>query len=143
MNKSNILINNNVHENGILINDNSKVDFTIGNNQLCDNNINNVGTSKSFFRMDSTYGPRSYDKSNKVQINQIMKLYIRKKAFLINNWSSREGIHWRNVRLVNSWTYKSDLETIALQAWMTVWFITYKTSLNSKSKENSQILKRR
>ena len=93
MNKNNILINNNVHENGILINDNSKVDFTIGNNQLCDNNINNVGTSKSFFRMDSTYGPRSYDKSNKVQINQIMKLYIRKKAFLINNWSSREGIH--------------------------------------------------
>ena len=93
MNKNNILINNNVHENGILINDNSKIDFTIGNNQLCDNNINNVGTSKSFFGMDSTYGPRSYDKSNKVQINQIMKLYIRKKAFLINNWSSREGIH--------------------------------------------------
>ena len=86
-------INDKVREDRTLINDKNKVDFTIGNNQLNDNNINNVGTSKSFFRMDSTYGPRSYDKSNKVQINQIMKLYIRKKAFLINNWSSREGIH--------------------------------------------------
>ena len=31
-----------------------------------DNNINNVGTSKSFFRMDSTYGRRAYVKPNKV-----------------------------------------------------------------------------
>ena len=61
-----ILINNNVRENGTLIDDKNKVDFTIDNTQLNNNNINNVGTSKSFFRMDSTYGPRSYDKSNKV-----------------------------------------------------------------------------
>ena len=60
-----ILINNNALEDGTLMNDKNKVDFTIGNNQLNDNN-SNVGTSKSFFRMDSTYGPRSYDKSNKV-----------------------------------------------------------------------------
>ena len=65
--KHHILINNDVREDGTLINDiNDIVDFTIGNNQLNDNNINNVGTSKSFFTMDSTYGPTSYDKSNKV-----------------------------------------------------------------------------
>ena len=63
--KHRILINNNVGEYETLINDKNKVDFTISNNQLNDNNINNVGTSKSLFRMDSTYGQRSYDKSNK------------------------------------------------------------------------------
>ena len=47
--KHRILINNNVREDGTLINDKNKVDFTIGNKQLNDN----VGTSKSFFRMDS------------------------------------------------------------------------------------------
>ena len=54
-----ILVNNNVREDGTLTNEKNKVDFTISNNQLNDNN--NVGTSKSYFRMDSTYGPRSYD----------------------------------------------------------------------------------
>ena len=63
--KHRILINNNVQEYGTLINNKNKVDFTISNNQLNDNNINNVGMSKSFFRMDSTYGQTSYDKSNK------------------------------------------------------------------------------
>ena len=61
-----ILINNNVREDGNLINDKNKVDFTIGNNQLNDNNIINFDKPKYFFRMDSTYGPWSYDKSNKV-----------------------------------------------------------------------------
>ena len=37
---------NNVPEDGTLINDKNKVDFTIGNNQLNDDNINKVGTSK-------------------------------------------------------------------------------------------------
>ena len=64
--KHRILINNNVREDETLIKDKNKVDFTIGNNQLNSNNINNAGTSKSFFRMDPTYEPRSYDKSNKV-----------------------------------------------------------------------------
>ena len=63
--KYHILINNNVREDGTLINDKNKVDFTISNNQINDNN-NKVGMSKSFFRMDSTYAARSYDKSNKV-----------------------------------------------------------------------------
>ena len=61
-----ILINNNLQEDGTLINDKIKVDFAIGNNQLNNSNINKVGTSKSFFRMNSTYGPRPSYKSSKV-----------------------------------------------------------------------------
>ena len=61
-----ILIKNNAREDGTLTNNKYKVDFIIDNNQLNDNNINKVAKSKSFFRMDSIYGPRSYDKSNKV-----------------------------------------------------------------------------
>ena len=61
-----ILTNKNVRKDRTLINNKNKVDLTIGNNQLNDNNINKVGTSKSFFRMDSTYKPRSYDKSNQI-----------------------------------------------------------------------------
>ena len=62
-----IIINNDVREDGTLINNKNKVDFTIGNNQLRDSNTNKVGgSSKSFFRMDSTYGPRSYDRSTKL-----------------------------------------------------------------------------
>ena len=48
-----ILINNNFWEDGFLINNKNKVDFTIGKNQLKDSNINKVGTFKSFFRVDS------------------------------------------------------------------------------------------
>ena len=53
--KHRILINNNVREDGTLIEDKNKVDFTIDNIQLNGNNINDAGTSKSFFRMDPTY----------------------------------------------------------------------------------------
>ena len=60
-----ILINNNLQEDGTLINDKNKVDFAIGNNHL-NNNINKVGTSKPVFRMNSTYGPRPCYKSSKV-----------------------------------------------------------------------------
>ena len=41
--KHRILINNNVREDGTLIKDKIKVDFTIGNNQLNDSNISNAG----------------------------------------------------------------------------------------------------
>ena len=48
------------------------------------------------------------------------------------------------IRLVNSWTYKSDLETITLKALMIMLcLLLQKTFLNSKSKENSETLKRR
>ena len=46
--KHRILINSNVRVDGNFINDKNRVDFTISNNQLNDNNINNIGTSKSF-----------------------------------------------------------------------------------------------
>ena len=58
--KHRILINSNVWEDGTLIHDKNKVDFTISSNQISDNNINNVGTSKSFLRTDSTYLILSY-----------------------------------------------------------------------------------
>ena len=61
-----ILINNNIQDDGTLINDKNKVDFTNGTNQLNNNNIKSVVKSKSFFRMDSIYRPRSYDRSKKV-----------------------------------------------------------------------------
>ena len=48
------------------------------------------------------------------------------------------------IKLVNSWTYKSDLKTIALKALMIMpGLLIQKDSLNSKSKENSFTLKRR
>ena len=42
-----ILVNNNIWEDGTLINNKNKVDFTIGNKQLNDNNINKPGTNRS------------------------------------------------------------------------------------------------
>ena len=42
--KHHILNNNHVREDGTLINDKNIVDFTIGNNQLNDNNNNNETT---------------------------------------------------------------------------------------------------
>ena len=48
------------------------------------------------------------------------------------------------IRLENSWTYKSFLETIAPKALMIMpGLLLRKTSLNSKSKENSETMKRR
>ena len=64
--KHRILINKNVRQDGTLIKDKNEVHFTIGNNQLNDNNINGAGTSNPFFRMDPTCEPRSYDELNKV-----------------------------------------------------------------------------
>ena len=78
--KHRILINKNVRQHGTLIKDKTEVDFTIGNNQLNDNNINSAGTSNPFFRMDPTCEPRSYDELTKVlplsqsQANQYMEI---------------------------------------------------------------------
>ena len=227
--KHRTLINNNVREDETLIKDKNKVDFTIGNNQLNGNNINNAGTSKSFFRMDPTYEPRSYDKSNKVlplsqsqpdqnkeitpdnssqksvcnkckrtfkthrglqqnqrsckenQVTQSNLTIISSKSISLNtdtcdhiwnenitlieskiNSAYNEIVYWKKVlfllptgaagkrfikeiiRLVNSWTYKSNLETIALKVLMIMpCLLLQKTFLNSKSKENSETLKRR
>ena len=199
-----ILINNDVREDRTLINNKNEVDFTIGNKQLNDSNINKVGTSKSFFRMDSTYRPRSYDKSNKVlplsqsqpdqhkevtpddssqksvcnkckrtfkthrglqqhqrswKGNQVTqsnltilssksisltadtcdKIWKENKTFIKSKKDSayNEIVYWEKVlfllltgagkgfikemtRFVNSWSYKSDLETIVLKALMVI-----------------------
>ena len=43
-----ILINNNVRENGKLVNNKNKVGFTIGNNQLNNKNMNKLGHLNRF-----------------------------------------------------------------------------------------------
>ena len=64
--------------------------------------------------------------------------------FLLATGAAGKGFIEEMIRLVNSWTYKLDLETIALKALMIMpGLLLQKTSLNSKSKENSEILKRR
>ena len=88
--KHRILINSNVREDGTLIHDKNKVDFTISSNQISDNNINNVGTSKSFLRTDSTYRPRSYDKSNKVISLSQSQPYQHKE--IIRNKTSQTSV---------------------------------------------------
>ena len=67
---------------------------------------------------------------NRLCLQQIC--ILQKSAFLITNWSSREGI-----------LFRSD-KTIALKALMIMpSLLLQKTSLSSKSKENSEALKRR
>ena len=74
--------------------------------------------------------------------NQIV--YWKKVLFLLPTGAAGKGFIEEMIRLVNSWTYKSDLETIALKALMILpGLLLQKTSLNSKSKENSETLKRR
>ena len=64
--------------------------------------------------------------------------------FLLPTGAAGKGFIEEMIRLVNSWTYKSNLETIALKALMIMpGLLLQKTSLNSKSKENSETLKRR
>ena len=71
---------------------------------------------------------------------------MEKSAFLLTG-AAGKGFIEEMIRLVNSWTYKSNIETIALQALMILMImlglLLQKTSLNSKSKKNSEILKRR
>ena len=67
---------------------------------------------------------------NRLCLQQIC--ILQKSAFLITNWSSREGI-----------LFRSD-KTIALKALMIMpSLLLQKTSLSSKSTENSEALKRR
>ena len=64
--------------------------------------------------------------------------------FLLPTGAAGKGFIEEMIRLVNSWTYKSDLETIALKALMIMpGLLLQKTFLNSKSKENFETLKRR
>ena len=64
--------------------------------------------------------------------------------FLLTTGAAGKGLIEETIRLVNSWTYKLDLETIALKALMIMpCLLLQKTFLNSKSKENSETLKRR
>ena len=67
--------------------------------------------------------------------NQIV--YWKKVLFLLPTGAAGKGFIEEMIRLVNSWTHKSNLETIALKALMIMsGLLLQKTSLNSKSKEN-------
>ena len=71
-------------------------------------------------------------------------VYWKKVLFLLTTGAAGKGLIEETIRLVNSWTYKLDLETIALKALMiTPCLLLQKTFFNSKSKENSETLKRR
>ena len=62
--------------------------------------------------------------------------------FLLSTGAAGKGFIEETIRLVNSWTYKSNLETIALKALMIMpCLLLQKTFLNSKSKESSETLK--
>ena len=71
-------------------------------------------------------------------------VYWKKVLFLLTTGAAGKGLIEETIRLVNSWTYKLDLETIALKALMIMpCLLLQKTFLNSKSKENSETLKRK
>ena len=75
-------------------------------------------------------------------LNEIV--YWKKVLFSLPIGAAGKGFIEEMSRLVNSWTYKSDLETIASKALMIMpSLLLQKTSLNSKSKENPETLKRR
>ena len=71
-------------------------------------------------------------------------VYWKKVLFLLTTGAAGKGLIEETIRLVNSWTYKLDLETIALKVLMIMpCLLLQKTFFNSKSKENSETLKRR
>ena len=71
-------------------------------------------------------------------------VYWKKVFFLSPTGAAGKGFIEEMIRLVNSWTYKSDLETIASKALMIMpCLLLQKAFLNSRSKENSKTLKQR
>ena len=69
---------------------------------------------------------------------------LEKMLFLLPTGAAGKRFIEEMIRLENSWTYKSFLETIAPKALMIMpGLLLRKTSLNSKSKENSETMKRR
>ena len=70
-------------------------------------------------------------------------VYWKKVLFLLRSGAAGKRFIEEITKLVNSWTYKSDLETTALKALMVMPnLLLQKASLNSKLKENSETLKR-
>ena len=67
---------------------------------------------------------------------------FEKVLFLLPAGAAGKGFIEETGRIVNSWTYKSDLETKASKVLMILpSLLLQKTSLNSKSKENFETLK--
>ena len=65
-------------------------------------------------------------------------VYWKKVLLLLPTGAAGMGSIEKMIRLINSWNYKSDLETIALKALMIMpGLLLQKTSLNLRLKENS------
>ena len=65
-------------------------------------------------------------------------VYWKKVLLLLPTGAAGIGCIEKMIRFINSWNYKSDLETIALKALMVMpGFLLQKTVLNLRLKENS------
>ena len=65
-------------------------------------------------------------------------VYWKKVLLLLPTGAAGIGSIEKMIRFINSWNYKSDLETIALKALMVMpGFLLQKTVLNLRLKENS------
>ena len=116
---------NQVTQSNLTIISSESISFTT---DACDNIWNE---NKTFIesKIDSAY-------------NEIV--YWKKVLFLLPTGAAGKGFIEEMIRLVNGLTYKPNLETIALKALMIMpGLLLQRTSLNSKSKENSETLKRR
>ena len=141
-----ILINNNFWEDGFLINNKNKVDFTIGKNQLQDSNMNEVGTFKSFFRVDSNYGLMinqmkffHYHKVNQINTRRSVLKNHHKNQWVINAREPLKHIedcnniddHARNIKSLNQ-TWQYYLRNLFLSPQIHV--IIYRTRIKDSSK---------
>ena len=73
-----------------------------------------------------------------------MVVHWRKSLFLLPSRSTGKRFIEEMKRLINSWTLRSEQDTIAMKALMVLpTLLLQKTSFTSKSKDNVETLKRR
>ena len=71
-------------------------------------------------------------------------VHWRKSLFLLPSRSTGKRFIEEMKRLINSWTLRSEQDTIAMKALMVLpTLLLQKTSFTSKSKDNVETLKRR
>ena len=71
-------------------------------------------------------------------------VHWRKSLFLLPSGSTGKRLIEEMTRLINSWTFRSEQDTIAMKALMVLpTLLLQKTSFTSKSKDNVETLKRR
>ena len=108
-------------------------------------------TSATFFLIknvtvdkDNIWNADSDVMKNKFNDLYNMVVHWRKPLFLLPSGSSGKRFIEKLTRLINSWAYRSEQDTIAMKALMVLpTLLLQKTSFTSKSKDNVQTLKRR